>query len=174
MMPWFLMHLMPREKASSRSKQEETLRQHHHHPYITMYYITIFNRSWYLKIRHCTMHSRQEGPVDWQPKAEQIQTVAWQLTFDAVQVAHCVEKGWRHRPCHTISTVYLFLLPTSSFCLVFLFLAPLYHRPRTQARIKTGCKDGTPSWSAKHMRSREFDLMSGSFRDVSWVRLVSG
>jgi hypothetical protein len=39
------------------------------------------------------MHSRQEGPVDWKPKAEQIQTVAWQLTFDAVQVAHCVEKG---------------------------------------------------------------------------------
>ena len=43
--------------------------------------------------------------------------------------------------------------------------------PYSQARIKTGCKDGTPSWSAKHMRSREFDLMKvpGSFRDISWL-----
>ena len=120
-MAWFLMHLMPREKASSRSKQEETLRQHHHHPYITMYYITIFNRSWYLKIRHCTMHSRQEGPVDWQPKAEQIQTVAWQLTFDAVQVSTLCRKRLKTPTMSyyfyrlSLLATYLFFLPRLPF-----------------------------------------------------------
>lgn len=67
------------------------------------------------------MHSRQEGPVDWQPKAEQIQTVAWQLTFDAVQVSTLCRKRLKTPTMSynfyrlSLLATYLFFLPRLPF-----------------------------------------------------------
>ena len=72
-------------------------------------------------------------PADWQPKAEQIRRVSWQS-----------HPFWS-KQSNTWSTSYLKQLSASQKCSL----------PRPW---KTGWGFGTASWSARHIRSTEFDL----------------